>query len=85
MDTAIVAAVVDLAKLTGITAIAEGVETSDQLERLAQMGCPVVQGYYLARPMTASELTRTLPEQFDGTSAIDVGLAVATEEIARGA
>jgi diguanylate cyclase (GGDEF)-like protein/PAS domain S-box-containing protein len=85
MDTAIVAAVVDLAKLTGITAIAEGVETSDQLERLAQMGCPVVQGYYLARPMTASELTRTLPEQFDGTSAINVGLAVATEEIARGA
>lgn len=60
MDTAIVAAVVELARITGMTAVAEGVETRDQLEQLVKMSCPFVQGYYLARPMPANELTKLL-------------------------
>ena len=60
MDTAIVAAVVELARITGMTAVAEGVETKDQLERLMQMGCPFVQGYFLARPMPAEDLSELL-------------------------
>jgi diguanylate cyclase (GGDEF)-like protein/PAS domain S-box-containing protein len=65
MDTAIVGAVVELARTTGMTAIAEGVETQDQLDRLTEMGCPVVQGYFLARPMPAAELTALLPGHFE--------------------
>ncbi|MFW7415874.1 putative bifunctional diguanylate cyclase/phosphodiesterase [Demequina sp. SO4-18] len=37
--------------------IAEGVETSEQAEHLARVGCPLLQGYYFARPQSASDLT----------------------------
>ncbi len=57
VDAAIVAAVVDLTRTIGMTAVAEGVETEDQLLRLEAMGCPVIQGYHLGRPMPANELT----------------------------
>lgn len=33
--------------------VAEGVETKDQAERLIQMGCEFLQGYYYAKPMPA--------------------------------
>jgi EAL domain-containing protein (putative c-di-GMP-specific phosphodiesterase class I) len=60
VDAAIVAAVVDLTRTIGMTTVAEGVETEDQLARLVEMGCPVLQGYLLARPMPAAEFTRFL-------------------------
>ncbi|MCU1488678.1 MAG: diguanylate cyclase domain protein / diguanylate phosphodiesterase domain protein [Acidimicrobiaceae bacterium] len=63
VDAAIVAAVVDLAGTLGLTAVAEGVETPDQLARLSAMGCPVLQGYLLARPMPADQLTELLEQQ----------------------
>jgi diguanylate cyclase (GGDEF)-like protein/PAS domain S-box-containing protein len=66
MDTAIVAAVIELTRTTGITTIAEGVETAEQFARLAEMGCPAVQGFYLARPMTAEDFTSQMLGRFDG-------------------
>jgi EAL domain-containing protein (putative c-di-GMP-specific phosphodiesterase class I) len=45
--------VIRLAAAIGIDVVAEGVETSDQLARLEEMGCPLVQGYYIARPQPA--------------------------------
>jgi diguanylate cyclase (GGDEF)-like protein/PAS domain S-box-containing protein len=63
IDRAIVSAVVDLARAVGMTAVAEGVETAGQLASLTAMGCPLVQGYYLAPPMPASEFTNLLRRQ----------------------
>jgi EAL domain-containing protein (putative c-di-GMP-specific phosphodiesterase class I) len=63
VDTAIVSAVVDLTHAVGMTAVAEGVETAAQLARLTAMGCPLVQGYYLAKPMTAADFTALLRRQ----------------------
>jgi diguanylate cyclase (GGDEF)-like protein len=40
--------------------VAEGVETSEQLERLKEWGCPEVQGFLFARPMSPEELVRFL-------------------------
>jgi diguanylate cyclase (GGDEF)-like protein/PAS domain S-box-containing protein len=60
VDTAIVVAVVELARTIGMTAVAEGVETVEQLARLEAMGCPVVQGFLLARPMGAADLSQLL-------------------------
>ncbi|MCU1491204.1 MAG: response regulator receiver modulated diguanylate cyclase/phosphodiesterase with sensor [Acidimicrobiaceae bacterium] len=60
VDAAILAAVIDLALKIGMVPIAEGVETSEQLAGLAAMGCPVVQGFLLARPMSARELALLL-------------------------
>jgi diguanylate cyclase (GGDEF)-like protein len=52
----IVTASIRLAHDLGMRVVAEGVETTVQLDRLGEMGCDVVQGYLLARPMPAPEV-----------------------------
>lgn len=54
-DRAIVASVVDLAHAFGLTTIAEGVETVEQLAELRTIGCEQGQGYLWSRPMPAEE------------------------------
>jgi EAL domain-containing protein (putative c-di-GMP-specific phosphodiesterase class I) len=51
-NRAIVQAVVDLAHALGLTTVAEGVETAEQLAELRIIGCDLVQGYLIARPLT---------------------------------
>ena len=51
----IVKNIIKLSKELGITALTEGVETQDQYEILAEMGCNLFQGYYFAKPMPVSE------------------------------
>ena len=55
-DGAVVRAVLSLAGALGLMAIAEGVETEDQLDRLRQMGCNVGQGFFLSLPHPPGEL-----------------------------
>ena len=50
-DRAIVQGVVGLAASFGYDVIAEGVETVEQGEMLLHIGCPLAQGYCIARPM----------------------------------
>jgi diguanylate cyclase (GGDEF)-like protein/PAS domain S-box-containing protein len=54
VKSAIVSAVVALSRAIGSTTIVEGVETLAQLEHVRSLGCEVAQGFYFARPMTAS-------------------------------
>jgi EAL domain-containing protein (putative c-di-GMP-specific phosphodiesterase class I)/FixJ family two-component response regulator len=49
-----------LARRLGIRVVAEGVECPDDYELLRQLGCDVAQGYLIARPMPADEVTRWL-------------------------
>ena len=51
-DTAIVAAIVSLARALGIDAIAEGVENEEQAAQLRELGCPLAQGYLFGAPGT---------------------------------
>jgi diguanylate cyclase (GGDEF)-like protein len=59
-DPQITAAVIEMARALGMTVIAEGVETREQLECLRRLGCHFAQGYYFAAPMQADELSRLL-------------------------
>jgi diguanylate cyclase (GGDEF)-like protein/PAS domain S-box-containing protein len=64
VDAAIVRAVVELASAMGMLAVAEGVETVDQLSRLRTLCCPVAQGYYFSRPLPIADYDRLLERQF---------------------
>lgn len=53
-------ATIALAHGLGISVIAEGVETDDQLNHLRGIGCDAVQGYLFSRPLPAEELANFL-------------------------
>jgi diguanylate cyclase len=57
---AIVSAMLILADAMGLGVIAEGVETSEQRDRLVALGCRKGQGHLLARPMPADQVVRHL-------------------------
>lgn len=54
-DARIVEAIVQMAESMGLTTIAEGVETPEQLEFLRSHGCREIQGYHLSRPLSATD------------------------------
>jgi EAL domain-containing protein (putative c-di-GMP-specific phosphodiesterase class I) len=53
--TAIVEAVVSLARAMGMQTVAEGIETSGQADLLRALGCELGQGYYFSEPLPAHE------------------------------
>ena len=56
----VMAACVRLVHNLGLKSIAEGVETSQQLEKVKKMGIDAVQGYYYSRPLPKAEFERYL-------------------------
>jgi EAL domain-containing protein (putative c-di-GMP-specific phosphodiesterase class I) len=55
-DCAIVQTIVDIGRNMRLDVVAEGVENSDQLDHLRALGCTLVQGYLLGRPMAPLDL-----------------------------
>jgi diguanylate cyclase len=55
-DTAIVRAIIDMAKNLKQRVIAEGIETQEQLTFLQQRHCSEGQGYLFSRPLAATQL-----------------------------
>jgi EAL domain-containing protein (putative c-di-GMP-specific phosphodiesterase class I) len=62
----IVTSILSLARGLGMEAIAEGVETAEQLAFLAASGCRRAQGYHIARPMPAEQMTEYLRAHAEG-------------------
>jgi diguanylate cyclase (GGDEF)-like protein len=59
-DAAIALAIISMAHSLKLTVIAEGVETREQLEFLRSQHCNEAQGYYLSRPLPATEVSKLL-------------------------
>ena len=59
-DLALTSAIIAMAHSLGITVVGEGVENEGQYAVLRERGCDHAQGYWLGRPMAASELARRL-------------------------
>jgi EAL domain-containing protein (putative c-di-GMP-specific phosphodiesterase class I) len=67
-DTAICATIVAIARTLDLEVVAEGVETREQVEVLAQHGCAEAQGYYFSGPVPAADLARIVRARSVGGS-----------------
>lgn len=68
--------IMGLARWMNLGVVAEGVETREQLERLREIGCDYVQGYFFARPMPCGEFEALLRKE---RTTVDEGQAQAKE------
>lgn len=55
-DLAITSAVIALGHNLGLEVVAEGVETAEQMQFLAEHHCDLIQGYFLSRPLPESKI-----------------------------
>lgn len=62
-DCELTRAIIAMGRSLNLRVVAEGVETSEQLDYLRELGCDGVQGFLLGRPMLAAELHHTLDKR----------------------
>lgn len=65
-DYDLVKATIAMARSLGLSVVAEGVETKEQLIMIQGLGCQVVQGFYYSKPLTAKNLLE-YSKLFDNT------------------
>ncbi len=58
------ATIVAMGRSLDLSVVAEGVETADQLAALRRLGCDLVQGYLLSRPVAADDVRELLQDPF---------------------
>ena len=65
-ESALARAIVRLAETLQLTAVAEGIETATQADRLEEIGCNLAQGYYFAPPQDSETVSGLLarPQPF---------------------
>lgn len=77
----VVTTVIRMAKWLGIPAVAEGVETREQIEFLRTLGCDMIQGYYYSRPIPREEFEKKLLSGDIAVPAGDTPAALTIENI----
>ncbi len=60
---AIANSIISLGHGLGLTIVAEGVETPEQVKILGEIGCDLIQGYYLAKPMGKDQIENWVAER----------------------
>jgi EAL domain-containing protein (putative c-di-GMP-specific phosphodiesterase class I) len=60
VDVSLVSTILHLAQELSLTTVAEGVETTEQFERLRELGCDMAQGFLLGRPTEPGGIAETL-------------------------
>jgi diguanylate cyclase (GGDEF)-like protein len=56
----IITTITELAHGLGMVVVAEGIETQNQIDRMAELGCDLGQGYLIGEPMAAREISELL-------------------------
>lgn len=69
-NQAICGALIELAHGLKLKVLAEGAETHEEVDYLAQRGCGMFQGYYFSRPVPAAEFERAIamPLRYTGSA-----------------
>jgi predicted signal transduction protein with EAL and GGDEF domain/DNA-binding response OmpR family regulator len=80
-SSAVVTAIIALARSLGLRVIAEGVENLRQMEVLHRLGCGVMQGFLFSRPVPPDDLESWLKQTVLPRKAPWIGQAVALEPI----
>jgi len=80
--TKVVEAIIALGKAMELEVVAEGVETDEQYAIVRRLGCDLVQGYFIARPMPADQL-RTWRGGYEDTESLKHGSTVVGIDEAR--
>lgn len=62
----IVSEVIDLAKKLNMKIVAEGIESREQVDFLAEQECDLIQGYFFAKPMPINEFEEKYKENKSG-------------------
>ena len=57
-DIIVIRHIITLAKELGFVCLAEGAESKAQIDRLRELGCEVIQGYYYSKPIALDEFER---------------------------
>jgi diguanylate cyclase (GGDEF)-like protein/PAS domain S-box-containing protein len=61
--TAVVSTILELSRTFGLRAVAEGIETQEQLDALLELGCEFGQGFYFSRPIAPERIPDLLGRQ----------------------
>ncbi len=69
-DKIIISCVIEMARRLRITSLCEGVETLEQSDYLAQIGCEIQQGYYFSKPIPQTEFEMFVSENFQAKARI---------------
>jgi len=82
-SSAVVTAIIALARSLGLRVIAEGVENLRQMEVLHRLGCGVMQGFLFSRPIPPDDIERWLEQTVLPRKAPWIAQASAAEEPSR--
>jgi len=69
-DVAITRAIIAMAHSLKLSVVAEGVETQAQIDLLLSLGCTMVQGFMLGRPLPAAATAKLLRESVTNSDAV---------------
>lgn len=67
-DKIIISCVIEMARKLRITSLCEGVETLEQSDYLAQIGCEIQQGYYFSKPIPQADFEKFMSESLQSKS-----------------
>jgi len=63
-NPALVGTIISMARAMGLSVVAEGVETIEQVQFLHALGCRMAQGYYFSKPLPSAEVIEVAARTF---------------------